>query len=208
MAWWKLAPWALLFICNTVAAAAEAEPNLLTANEMIKRLQTGGYIMYIRHGATDQSQSDMDLSDFGRCDLQRNLSDVGKLESRIMGDALQKLNIKVNDVYTSPYCRTVDTAKGVFGRYEKVDDLKATFTSDVEETAYLSKSLKKRLSVIPVKGSNTALIGHTGNLREAASVWPKPEGVVHVFKPLGKDGYQHIGHIVPTQWKRLAKLTK
>lgn len=186
-----------------IFAWAENAVNL-APEELITKLQQGGYIIYLRHAATDHAQRDIDLSDLSQCELQRNLSEQGITESKMLGQALQKLNIKVDQVYSSPYCRCVDTARIAFGRYQIVNQMRATFATNQNETRQLVEFLSKQLSQIPKTGFNTVLVGHTANLRELTRVWPKPEGVAHVFKPLENGGYQHMGRIIPSLWRELA----
>lgn len=191
----------LLIAVNPVMAGKDL---YLAPDELIKKLQQGGYIIYLRHAATDHEQRDIDLSDLSRCDLQRNLSEQGKQESRVLRDTMAKFNIKFDKVYTSPYCRCIDTAKIAFGDgYEVVHDMRATFATNQEETNQLKEVLRKQLAAIPKPGFNTVLVGHTANLREVTEVWPKPEGVAHIFQPLGDQGYQHMGKIEPEVWKQL-----
>lgn len=181
------------------AVAQELAPSALAA-----LLQEGGYVLYVRHAATDHTQTDKDLSDLSRCDLQRNLSEQGKQEARIMGATIASLGIKVDEVYTSPYCRCVDTAKIAFRRYDLVEDMRATFFTNEEETRHLVAFLKTQLSRKPRAGHNTILVGHTANLQDLTKVWPKPEGVAHVFRPLGEAGYEHLGKIEPSDWAVLS----
>ena len=176
----------------------------LSPEEIVKLLKQGGYIIYLRHAATDHSERDIDLSDLSKCELQRNLSAQGVSESELIGKALQKLDIKVGHIYTSPYCRCVDTARIAFGRYQIINNMRATFATNESETQQLIEFLRTQLSQIPEAGVNTVLVGHTANLRELTQVWPKPEGVAHVFKPLKNGGYEHLGRITPSVWPRLA----
>lgn len=169
--------------------------------DMIKMLQQGGYILYVRHGATDHQQADSDLSDLRDCSKQRNLSALGRKESRQLGEAMRKHKINVAKVISSPYCRCVDTAILAFGKVEVDPQLRATFNENAEVTLHLVESLSAKLKQMPAIGTNTVLVAHTANLREVTKVWPKPEGVVHIFKPTG-DAYQHIGRITPKQWQQ------
>ncbi len=196
----------LLFLCGHLSLTYADNRVTLSPDALLELLQHGGYIMYIRHAATDHSQQDKDLSDFSKCDLQRNLSQQGKDESRVLGDAIKILNIKIEGVYTSPYCRCVDTAKIAFGRYKIVNDMRATFAVNLEESNLLVSVLKRQLSTIPKQGFNTVLLGHTANLRELTQIWPKPEGVTHIFKPQIKKGYQYLGQIAPKDWELLLKI--
>lgn len=110
-----------------------------------------------------------------------------------MADAIARLEIPIGQVLSSPYCRTIDTAMIVFGRYRIVDDLRATFFTDKNETDRINAALRARLAQRPDDGENTVPVGHIANLDDVTKIWPKPEGVVHVFRPLGKDGFEHLG---------------
>jgi len=58
---------------------------------------------------------------------------------------------------------------------------------------HLSGVLNKLLAMQPSSGTNTVLVSHSSNLKEAADVWPKPEAVMAVFKPdqNEKSGYKY-----------------
>lgn len=171
-----------------------------SATALVAELQKGGYVLFLRHGATDHSQSDSDVTDLSHCDKQRNLSAQGRSESRLLGAAFAKLHIPVGDILTSPYCRCIETAKLAFSRYNITDSLQASFSAAPEESRLRADFLNRQLSLTPPSGKNTILVSHTANLRDAAGIWPKPEGVLLVFKPLGNGHYRYLGKIAPDQW--------
>lgn len=197
----------VLVLFGSISAHAQ-QAGTMTPGQLVSLLQKGGLIVYIRHAATDHSQSDTDLSDFSNCSLQRNLSEQGKRESTDMAIAIRALRIPVGEVLSSPYCRSVDTAEIVFGRYEIVDNMQATFYTDKGKTQELADFLRAQISTKPASGMNTVLVGHTANLRDVTQVWPKPEGVAHVFEPLGAGQYRHLGRILPTDWPQLYKINE
>ena len=195
---------AVVFMAASTHAVADKHAGTLSPPELVAEMQKGGLILYVRHAATDHSQADTDLKDLSRCDLQRNLSQQGKDESRLLADTIARLGIKIGTVLTSPYCRCVDTAKIAFGRYEIEPGLRATFFTDEAESRELATYLRNQLSIIPDTGMNTVLVGHTANLRDVTKVWPKPEGVMHVFRPLGGGkGFEHLGRLPPKLWRDL-----
>ena len=173
------------------------------SEDIIERLRTGGYILYLRHGATDHSQKDQNLNDFRQCHHQRNLSNKGREESIALGKAIEKFNIPVGEVLSSPFCRCVDTALYAFNKVEIEEGLTAMFFEKLDGMKTLTHKLNTLLSTPPKNNSNTVLVGHTANLREATNIWPKPEGVVHVFKPLESQDFEHVGKIPPDEWNRL-----
>lgn len=195
---------AALLLFGAVAGAACAQP-IATSDpaDLVALLKRGGLILYVRHAATNLEQADQDVTDLTRCDLQRNLSDQGRQESRTMASAISRFEIPIGQVLSSPYCRTIDTAEIVFGRYEIVDDLRATFFANEAETERINQVLHGLLGQPPGAGLNTVIVGHTANLDDVTSIWPEPEGVAHVFRPLGSDGFEHLGWIEPSDWADL-----
>ena len=63
----------------------------------------------IRHALApgNGDPANFDLLD---CSTQRNLNDVGILQSKEIGQFFSKNNIKIDDVYSSQWCRCKDTA--------------------------------------------------------------------------------------------------
>ena len=102
-----------------LACAASAEPNA----ELLARLREGGFVLYLRHTSTDFSQNDSRMQSYEDCANQRNLTDRGREEARVLGEHLKRLKIPIGEVLASPFCRTMYTARLAFG--------KATATQDV-----------------------------------------------------------------------------
>lgn len=173
----------------------------LTGSQLIKKLKLGGYVIFMRHVATEEVQDEYDV-DLENCETQRNLSEKGKKQAKIIGDAIKKLAIPIGDVHSSPYCRCMDTAKLVFGQeanFHEELSYAAALSSAVDRAEY-SDTLVQMLSIAPDAGTNTVIVSHSVNLEEATGIQPKPEGVVHVFKPV-EEGYEHIGEIKPDFWE-------
>jgi len=58
------------------------------------------------------------------------------------------------------------------------------------------------LAATPATGTNTVIVGHTSNLKEAAGIWPKKEGGAVVFHPDGNGGFAFVGTIDPDVFQR------
>jgi phosphohistidine phosphatase SixA len=164
-------------------------------------------VIYFRHGPTDQTASSDEEADMLKCETQRNLSAEGRKQAMQIGKAVQGLSIPIGRVMTSPFCRCKDTAKLAFGRFTVSNDLYFAIRTGASETKRLAKSLCKMLSTPPAKATNAVIVSHTANLREAAGLWPKPEGVAYVFRPLPGGQFETIAMVVPEDWAVLAKLT-
>jgi phosphohistidine phosphatase SixA len=192
-----------LAIPSLAAAAAEGLPDL---RSVVGELRKGGLIIYFRHGPTNQAGSSDETADLMKCETQRNLSADGREQVTQIGKAFQALRIPVGEVTTSPFCRCKDTAKLAFGRFTVSNDLYFAIGADASTTKQYTQSLRRMLSTPPAKATNAVIVSHTANLREAAGIWPKPEGVAYIFRPLPGGEFEAIAMVLPEEWGKLAGL--
>jgi len=191
----------LLLIAGIQAFEVSMPESRTEASALVDRLREGGYIIYMRHSYTEHNQSDRTQSDFGNCALQRNLSRKGREVAAEIGKALKKAQIPIGRVLCSPYCRCRDTAKLAFGRCETDRKLRFALVSDREETQKLKEHLRTLLLQEPKPGTNTVLVSHTANLKEAAGIWPKPEAVMEIFRKISETRIEYVGRITPDFWR-------
>ncbi len=179
----------------------------LSGPALMKELQKGGYVIYFRHGATAEvGEKDVAEKDMDDCARQRPLSEVGVTQTKEIGAAFRALQIPVGAVYSSPYCRCLDTARNIFGKSAvKEKALHFAIQLRTAERAMVTARLLNMLATVPSAGTNTGLVSHTENLQEAVGVWPKPEGVAHVFKPKGDGTFTYVGVMQPEMWMLEAK---
>ena len=94
---------------------------------------------------------------------------------RAAGRAISALGIRVSKVVSSPYCRSLDTARLAFGRTDVSHDLRHTVAADQATAMQQAQVLRRMLATPPPEpGTNTVISGHTANLQEATGIWPKP----------------------------------
>lgn len=197
---------AAMTMSGTTAIAAEGnEPVLPGLSAVLGELRQGGLIIYLRHGATDQSGSKDEDADLTRCETQRNLSSEGREQATRIGKAIRTLGIPVGTVTTSPFCRAKDTAELALGRSTANNDLYFAINANAAESKRLSASLRQMLSTPPAQRTNAVIVSHTANLREAAGIWPKPEGVAYVFRPLPGGRFEPVARILPDEWLATVK---
>lgn len=178
----------------------------LSGAALIKELQKGGYVIYFRHGITnEQGEKDVAGADLDDCSSQRPLSAAGHAQTKEIGAAFKGLRIPVGEVYSSPYCRTLDTARNIFGKATKSNFLHFAVQLRNADRTSITAQLLDKLATMPAQGTNTALVSHTANLQEAVGIWPKPEGVAHVFKPKGDGTFTYVGVMQPEAWMAEAK---
>lgn len=192
-------PWS-----GNALAQDKPPPPTMDMPSLVRALQKGGYVIYFRHAATDQSRPDSDRLDLKNCATQRNLSEKGREQARLIGKAFSDLGIKVSSVLSSPYCRCIDTAKIAFSKATVVQDLEFAVAKNEAETKKLGTALRKYLAARPERGANTVIVAHSANLKEAVGIWPQPEGTAYVFQPHGGES-RYVARVGPEEWPELVR---
>lgn len=174
---------------------------------LIKQLRAGGYVLYMRHGNTDTSRPDrvpsVDLND---CSTQRPLTEEGVRVVARVGEAIRKAKIPVGEIFSSPLCRAKESAAAAFGANFTVNNLlmyTANMTS--EEKKPVIEQTRALLSAAVPAGTNRVLVAHAPNLMDLMGYFPKPEGTLVIFRPLGDGGFEYLGNIAPQQWQEVLR---
>jgi len=181
--------------------AANAQDVTLKGKAMVDALRQGGYVILIRHGASNKTQKDAPNVNLADCSTQRNLSREGRMDARLIGQEIDTLQIPVSKVLSSPYCRALDTARLAFAQAESSQALSYVTDNDQEKRKAASQ-LRPLLSAAPMPQTNTVLVSHSTNILGTIGFAPE-EGEAVVFKPDGKGGYKLVGRIRPKQWSEL-----
>jgi phosphohistidine phosphatase SixA len=173
--------WRALATTSTTPVAGET----LACPEFVAALREGGYVIYFRHARADRSQTDSDLSEVTNCASQRNLTDEGRDQARLIGESIAALAIPVGEVLSSELCRARETAELAFGRTTPTPDLSSYDTAASEtEVRERIEALRRLLATPPALGTNTVLVGHQFNIGDAADI-SLGDGEAAVFLPLG-----------------------
>lgn len=189
------------------AAAQQALEPRLAGTELTAELKRGGYVLLMRHYETEPVAPDPGEFNLRDCATQRNLSEAGREMARQVGKAFAALAIPVGQVFSSPYCRCLDTAKLAFGRVTESELLSVWDTLTVQEKSDRGGEVRELLATAPPAGANAVLITHTGTLLYSFGLKTRPEGIAHVFHP--KDGRaDYVGMLTPQDWLDLAGIAK
>ena len=100
----------IIFISLTTSIKADLNKNL------IEKLDEGEKIIFIRHAYAPGSgdPNNFNLSD---CSTQRNLSEEGREQAKLIGKFFRENHIKVDKVLSSEWCRCKETAKIAFRNF-------------------------------------------------------------------------------------------
>lgn len=172
-----------------------------------REILKGGFVLYMRHGSTDNSRGDrvpsVDLND---CTTQRTLSDEGRELMKRVGRSMREAGVPLGEILVSPMCRTKESAQLAIGdKFTLSEPLMYSANMTSAEKRPRLESLKNLLAAPVPAGGNRLLVAHAPNLADLIGFFVKPEGNVVVFRPLGRAGYEYIGSIHPDDWRGLAK---
>jgi phosphohistidine phosphatase SixA len=178
----------------------------LRGERLVSELRDGGYVIYLRHTATDWTEDDQHPVDLSDCDTQRNLSAAGRSDARAIGEAIETLEIPVGRVLSSPFCRALDTGELAFGRVESeatLENLESAESEAVIESR--TDGLRRLLDTPPAAGTNSVLSGHGYNIQAIAEETGTTEGDADIFRPERGDGFALVATLTPAQWGELAE---
>jgi broad specificity phosphatase PhoE len=187
-----LLPWIVACAAALLAASARAEDGKLDA--LLPSLQQGGYVIVVRHGATDPQQEDVYPLNYDDMTKQRQLSEQGREVARQMGYALRSLGIPIGKVYTSRLNRAVETGRLIAGKdvvwKDELNDsgmgsASAMAGSSVTGNQRYAAALRELVATRPEFRTNTLIVTHKTNVRDAfGKAWADiKEGESLVFKP-------------------------
>ncbi len=104
--WWSLAGGAAMLLAVAIAHPGQAND---ADEDTWKALQSGGVIAMLRH-ARAPGTGDPAGFRLGACETQRNLNEVGRAQARALGGMFRERGVSVDGVYSSQWCRCLDTA--------------------------------------------------------------------------------------------------
>ena len=114
----------LLIIFISISSPIKADSN----KSLINELKKGGKLIFIRH-AYAPGGGDPDNFDINDCNTQRNLNNSGREQAKNMGIFFKDNNIKIENVYSSEWCRCKETALIAFNKFENKNFLNSFFSS-------------------------------------------------------------------------------
>ena len=114
----------LLILFITINSPIKADSN----QNLINELKNGGKLIFIRH-AYAPGGGDPNNFDINDCNTQRNLSNSGREQAKNIGIFFKDNNIKIENVFSSEWCRCKETALIAFKKFETKDFLNSFFSS-------------------------------------------------------------------------------
>jgi phosphohistidine phosphatase SixA len=175
-----------MFIVSNLLFVQQAKASL------VNDLQDGQHVLLMRH-ADAPGYGDPVGYILGQCATQRNLGDYGKKQSKAIGDWLTQQGITNAQVFSSPWCRCLDTAALLNKGSVRVETSLGSFFDDMslekkktKELELFIKSILSKQSKMPV-----ILVTHHVNIQAFTG---KVVGVGDmVLVRVNKNG-EHLSH--------------
>jgi broad specificity phosphatase PhoE len=141
-----------------MVAAVTARP-LLADDAVAERLREPGAVLLIRH-ALAPGIGDPDGFRLDDCATQRNLNDEGRQQARAIGDWLRGRGIAQTRVYSSQWCRCLETAALLdLGPVTELPALNSFFERRQDREPILA-ALREFLATQPRDGGLLVLVTH------------------------------------------------
>ncbi|QWE26364.1 histidine phosphatase family protein [Polynucleobacter sp. AP-Ainpum-60-G11] len=135
-----------------------AQSNLVVAqSELANKLQDGTHVLLMRH-ADAPGYGDPKNYQISQCSTQRNLGDLGRKQAKTIGDWLSKQGIQQAKVYSSPWCRCVDTATLLNKGAVKKELALGSFFDDMSQAKKQTEELTKFIAVETKQSPNIPII--------------------------------------------------
>ncbi len=148
---------AILILAGMVCAIASSS---LAAEAIdLAELAKPGRLLMLRH-ANAPGTGDPEDFRLGDCSSQRNLDQAGREQARSLGRRLAKAGIRQARVYSSQWCRCLETAQLLgLGPVVPQPALNSFFGRDHQREPTLA-ALRKFLAELPTSGGPVVLVTH------------------------------------------------
>ena len=188
-------------LARAQAVSAPAPSVELQGRALLSALRAGGFVLYFRHTSTDFGQNDERMTGYEECSTQRNLTDAGRAEARAIGAEIRELGIPIGEVLASPFCRTMETARLIFGRATATPAVRGGSAQPDSPARYAA--LRELLATAVPRGTNVAIASHGNPFRAVVGGAYLAEGEAAVIEPRGAEGFVVVARVRKDEWKDL-----
>jgi phosphohistidine phosphatase SixA len=176
----------IFFILLALGFAQEA-----TEAELWEALRSGGHVALLRH-ATAPGTGDPAEFQLDACSTQRNLSEEGREQARQIGERFREQGIGEMVVYSSQWCRCLDTARLLeLGEVTELPDLNSFFgdrSTEATQTANVNALIRNYTGDLSLM-----LVTHQVNITTLTGIVPQ-SGEMIVLRP-NEEGFIVLGNI-------------
>ena len=186
--------------------AGVASAQTLSGPALIRALQSGGYVLLMRHAASPMTLPDAASAEPDNFTRERQLDATGKATAKVMGDAFKAMNLPSGRVLSSPTYRALQTARiARFPTPETAPELGDRGRSMQGVSPADGSWLTQKVAEPPRAGTDTVILTHFPNIRAAFA--KESEGVADgetlVFLPDGEGKAELVARVKIEDWPKL-----
>lgn len=115
-------------------------------SDLASKLKDGNHVLLMRH-ADAPGYGDPQNYQISQCSTQRNLGDLGRKQAKNTGDWLSIQGIEQAKVYSSPWCRCIDTASLLNKGTVKKETALGSFFDDMSQAKRQTDELVKLIAI-------------------------------------------------------------
>ncbi len=170
-----------------------AAPRAAEAEALWQALGEGGHIALMRHA---EAPGTGDPAEFALrdCATQRNLDADGRAQARRTGAAFRDRGVTVGRVFSSQWCRCLETARLLdLGPVEELPALNSFFRAR-ERAEAQTAALRAVLAGLDPDGPSHVMVTHQVNITALTGVFPR-SGEIVVLRLGGQGGAEVAGRI-------------
>lgn len=171
----------IIIIFAVLTSNIKAENN----TEIVKLLKEGNKLVFIRH-AYAPGGGDPDNFDLSDCTTQRNLSEIGRKQANDIGNFFKKNKIKIQNIYSSEWCRCKDTAKIAFKNFKTKSFLNSFFSQKFAKNRSRQMLELKKFVSDQKNEENLIFVTHYVLISEALNYAPSSGEIVIADKKFNK----------------------
>ena len=124
------------------------------------------------------------------CSTQRNLSNKGRLQARLIGHYLKSSKIRFSEILTSEWCRCIDTTKELnLGNWKTFSGLNSFFEGHEKKDRVMDK-LRNKLDSLG-KSDLVLLVTHQVVILEQTGIAPK-SGEMVLYNSITKEKARYM----------------
>lgn len=145
------------FLFLTCALLLTLSNLAMAQSELANKLQDGTHVLLMRH-ADAPGYGDPKNYQISQCSTQRNLGDIGRKQGVGIGNWLSSQGVQNAKVYSSPWCRCVDTANLLNKGVVKKEAALGSFFDDMSQAKKQNDELIKLIATERKQYPNTPII--------------------------------------------------
>lgn len=158
-------------------------------------LAEGRYVALMRH-AKAPGVGDPSNFELGDCSTQRNLSAGGREQAQGIGEVMRGQGIREARVYSSAWCRCLDTGVELGFGDVKISEPLNSFFQDRNAAQSQTQALNDFVASTTEVGSPLILITHQVNITALTGVFPA-SGEIVVIEPTNAGEVEVRGRLMP-----------